>query len=333
VKVKLSGEKLMSKSQSLLVFILLVVLLAFVGFLAWQLTAFHSEYNHFISQNQGHFLDSKKIDTEISDLKQKLKEQDETIQDFASQLSALPASLKAELRREFIPHPEYTSAKPLYTAEKVNDANIKVTGNSPALKDWQKRNELFFDYVLQQSLAVDFDPTQQRFVVTDIIPDSVFWQMGLKKGDVIAGLNAKPIANSDDFKFSLMEMQPAKLDVLRDNKKIVFDIAYAEINPNQVSLDITQNEFKAVVPDLLKTASIAPSMKEGKVDGVKIVSVDPVNPLSLMGIQSEDVIKSVADAVVTPETFVETLKASSAPLNLKFTRAGEEKNIFVSFAE
>jgi S1-C subfamily serine protease len=323
----------MTKSQSIIVFLLLMVLLGFVGFLAWQVAILRTDYGRLTANNQGQAVNDKKISDEITTIKDKLKVQEETIKEFASQMSTLSTRLKTDLRKEFIPSPEYVSSVPMFTSQNSEDGNFKITGDLGALDAWENRNKLFLDYIIQESLVLDFDSTKQKFTVTNIIPNSVFFQMGLRKGDIISTLDKKPVINGDDLKLRLMEPVPTQVEVLRGDKKIAFAIAYAATNPDQAGLGVTRNEFNAALPKLLNSLEIMPAMDDGKVIGVKIVSLEATNVFSLMNFKSEDIITKVNDKTVTPMELMDKLGGDSPTLKIDFIRAGKNKNVAVSFTE
>lgn len=313
--------------------ILMLVLTGFVGFLAWRLSAVQDRLDHLSANKLGQEVDKKDLADEVADLKTKLATQQQNLDDFSAKLGTVATTLKNDLRREFIPHPEYASADALFTIEKTDDTHFKVVGDLSEIAKWEERNKLFLDFILQESLVMDFDSTRLRVAVTDIIPDSIYYQMGLRKNDVIETLGGGYVGSGDELRVRLMDPEPVVLVVTRDGTKLHFDISYAAHNPNQIRLELTRREFNALLPELFKGLAIAPALKDSKVIGARVVSVAADNVFSLMGFKAEDVITEVDGAAVTNASLTKALDGESSNVNIRFTRDEAEKTISVSFAQ
>lgn len=323
----------MSKSQSILMAVLMLILTGFVGFMTWRLSSLQEQLDLLSASKLGQEVSKKDLADEIEKLKTKMASQQKDLDEFSTKIGTVSATLKKDLRREFIPHPEYASPERLFTAEKIDDTHLKVIGDLSEIAKWEEHNKLFLDFILQESLIMDFDPSRLRVVVTDIIPDSIFYQMGLRKDDAIETLGGQYVNSGDELRVRLMDPDPVLLVVNRDGTKLNFDITYAAHNPNQIRLDLTRHEFNALQSDLFKGFTIAPALKDGKAIGVLVVSVASDNIFSLMGFKAEDVITEVDGVAVNDSNLAKVLDGESLNINICFTRGEVEKTIFVSFIQ
>lgn len=313
--------------------VLMLILTGFVGFLTWRLSSVQERLDLLSANKLGQEVDKKDLSDEVSELKTKMASQQQDLDEFSAKLGTVSVTLKKDLRREFIPHPEYASPERLFTVEKTDDTHFKVLGDLSEIAKWEEHNKLFLDFILQESLIMDFDPSRMRVVVTDIISDSVFYQMGLRKGDVIETLGGQYVSSGDELRIRLMDPDAVLLVVNRDGAKLNFDISYAAHNPNQIRLELTRNEFNALRTDFFKGFEIASATKDGKVIGARVVSVAPDNVFSLVGFKAEDVIIDVDGMAVTDSNLSKALDGESSNINIRFTRGEVEQTISVSFSQ
>jgi S1-C subfamily serine protease len=130
-----------------------------------------------------------------------------------------------------------------------------------------------------------------------------------------------------------MDPEPAALIVTRDGTRITYDITYADHDPNQVNLELTRHEFNALLPQLFKGLALAPAMKDTKVIGARIVSVDATHIFALMNFKAEDVVTEVDGQPVTNSNLAKALDGESTTLNIHFIRDGAERTLSVTFAQ
>jgi S1-C subfamily serine protease len=82
-------------------------------------------------------------------------------------------------------------------------------------------------------------PTTKGVVVTDIAPDSAAEKSGLKRSDVVTGVNGHAVSTLDELRLLIAQMAPgsvAKLRVMRDGKEKSIEVTldkYAE-KPNEL---------------------------------------------------------------------------------------------------
>lgn len=85
----------------------------------------------------------------------------------------------------------------------------------------------------------------QSIRVSDVYEGTPAQQGGLKEGDVITGLNGKPIPNTDSFTKSIVRTRPStvvELDVVREGKPLKL----------KVKLGIRPDSFPHPFPELLE---------------------------------------------------------------------------------
>lgn len=217
----------MSKSQTTIVLTLLLLLTAFNGFLAWQWGSFRTEYNLLVTRNQSQGVENGKLAERVEDLEGELKRQEDAIDEFKAALKKLPGELSADFEKRFLKQPEYVAKAALFSIEDLGGGVFKVTGRLAELDQWQDRNKLFLDDIIQESVTLDYDPARQGVVVTELVKNSVYYQMGLRQGDVIKSTGGRQALSGDEARVSLVTFQPLKVEALRGGGKIVLDISYA----------------------------------------------------------------------------------------------------------
>lgn len=217
----------MSKSQTTIILTLLLLLTAFNGFLAWQWGSFRTEYNLLVTRNQSQGVENGKLVERVKALEDELKKQQAVAEEFKTMLAKLPDKLAADFDKRFLRQPEYVAKVPLFTVGDSGGGVFKVVGRLAELDKWQDRNKLFLDDIIQESVALDYDPAKQGVTVTDLVKDSVYYQMGLRQGDVIKSADGRQALSGDEVRVSLVAFQPLKVEISRGGEKVVLDISYA----------------------------------------------------------------------------------------------------------
>jgi serine protease Do len=139
-------------------------------------------------------------------------------------------------------------------------------------------------------------------LVGDVTADGPADRAGIKRGDIITGLNGTTIENSTQLRNLVASLEPgttAKVDVLRDGKALQLSISLGE-RPKDLASRGSQNEkpeessdkrFGVSVTEL--TASAARSLGYQKQSGVLVTAVTPGSAAEDAGLQKNDLIQEV----------------------------------------
>lgn len=216
----------MLKNQSSVILALLVVVVSFNAFLAWRWSAFRSEYDLFVTRGQGVAVTSEKMQERVAALESLAKDQGLALKKIADAVAELPKELRRDLRDTFVALPEFAVHEKLFVTPDASGGVVTATADMAALDAWQARNKLFLDAVLQDSLVLDVDVARPGVTVTRVVADSLYYQMGLRQGDVIRICDGRLATNSDDVRFTLTEFRSVKVELERGGARITLDIVY-----------------------------------------------------------------------------------------------------------
>jgi serine protease Do len=96
-------------------------------------------------------------------------------------------------------------------------------------------------------------PRDYGVILGDVSPDSPADKAGLKVGDIVLSLNAKPMENARQFDVNLYESgreDKAKIKVLRDHKELDFEVAVIERDDDPSRFLDMVNPQDNAIPDL-----------------------------------------------------------------------------------
>jgi serine protease Do len=161
---------------------------------------------------------------------------------------------------------------------------------------------------LTADLAREFKvPETGGVLVGEVMAKSPAAEAGLKHGDVIIELNAKPVKDSRSLRLTVAGMAPGakiELKVLRDGKERSFNASLKELpeNPENASLGPAEEETDAldgvVVTDL--DAKTRTQLKlPADLKGAVISSVDPNSASYDAGLREGDVVLEINRKAVT----------------------------------
>ena len=136
-------------------------------------------------------------------------------------------------------------------------------------------------------------------LVTQVEPDSPAAKAGLKNGDVIVGLDGKPVNDSGELQVEVGQRQPSttiKLDVIRDGKNVTIPVTIEAMGSrDKVSTDSATHEkprwglaLQDLSPDVRQQLQ-AP----GDVHGALVANVEPGSSAENAGLQRGDVVLEV----------------------------------------
>lgn len=111
--------------------------------------------------------------------------------------------------------------------------------------------------------------------ITDVTPGSAADKSGLKRGDIIVGINGKPIDAQRDLRIAIAQMPPGtkvKLDISRDGKKQTVEVTLGKLDekPNEL---LTGVDVAPLSTEARKRLNIP-----GRLNGLLITAVDEDSP-------------------------------------------------------
>ena len=155
----------------------------------------------------------------------------------------------------------------------------------------------------------DVTPDEARFfnvkstegaVVTQVEPDSPGAKAGLKVGDIITGLNGKPVSGAGELQVEVVESRPGTtldLEALRDGKTVNLPVTLETMGKSQQEIESAsasqgKPRWGLGLGDL--TPDIRQQIKAGEsVQGALVEKVMPGSPADNAGLQTGDVITQV----------------------------------------
>lgn len=324
----------MSRFMFILFFLISVALAAGVFLLSLQVTQLEQRLmtiNLKTSSLDGATNDSD-LSASIKVLKDSLKETIEKQNELASTIAGLPASLRSEFAKQYAPLPVAILERPAYKIIEEKTAEVVVHGRLSWLQEWLNRNAFFLDTVLERGIKLSWNQNRQGYFVDAVLPFSPFDQMGIKKGDIITSIGNFPVEEKAPVRKKLLDLEAMRIGIVRQEQKFAINLSYSNDIGGVITLDLSREEFDVLLPKLLVSLKIAPAIKAGKVEGVKIIAIEPTNPLALMDFRDEDIITHINGEPVSNKTFIETLQSSESPLDIDFIRNDEETKISIKFA-
>ncbi len=137
-------------------------------------------------------------------------------------------------------------------------------------------------------------------LISEVMKGSPAEKSGLKQGDVITGIDGKPVLNTSAMRFQVSEVMPGaqvKVKVLRDGKEKVFtvvagDLAKAQIPEHMITIQDNKFLAGATVADLTpatrETLELKPEIK-----GVAVIEVANGSAAAKTGLKPGDIILSI----------------------------------------
>lgn len=137
-------------------------------------------------------------------------------------------------------------------------------------------------------------------LISEVMKGSPAEKAGLKQGDVITGIDGKPVQNTSSMRFQISEVMPGasvKVKVLREGKEKSFtvvagDLAKAQIPEHMITVQDNKFLQGATVADLTPAARETLELKP-EIQGVAVIEVANNSAASKTGLKPGDVILSV----------------------------------------
>lgn len=319
----------MNKALQTVYFMLIVVLIAGMGFLGYLYSdlnrRYHGLQNGTESQGGGGFQeDLEQVKLDLKDYAQALAALSESVDSMDQEIANLSD-------QKFLSAPQYKVTRALFTSAEVEGTKLAVVGDKKGIMRWIGDNEIYLDYVLKKSFSLDYDKVRRAVQVTDVVPDSFFYQMGFRKDDRILSINGKILTKGFELRRELLDIANKNIALLRGAQRVNLDVSYVDKVVSEVTVEMTKNEFDDKVTDVLATLQLESVTKDGQNVGLKIVGVDSDGVFSQMKFQPEDIITRVNGQTVTGDRLETALKTSDDYLELEYIRNDKPDTVQVNF--
>ena len=324
----------MSKLTTLLMSLVILTLISATGFLAVEVSKLNDLYYSHISSEQQRQADSAQISQSIQQLHQNAVNNELRLKDLSASMTLIAKERQDAPGQDYMPAPEYAVKASIYQIKQDKSNQMSVIGNKNELKAWKERNEVFLDYVMKKSMLLDYDKQSQNVFVDDIVAGSVFYQMGLRKGDRILTVNGKRLLKGADIRDELTNSHDMNLSISRNNKKVLVAIAYRDMPltaKNEVVLDISKEQFDTVLASIVENIKTAPALSDGDILGVKLLAIDARNLFSVMRFQPQDIITRVNGDKVSQNRLLSALKSADDPFEIDYIRGDQANKILIKF--
>jgi serine protease Do len=154
-------------------------------------------------------------------------------------------------------------------------------------------------------------------MVSNVSPNSPAEHAGLKSGDVITGINGKPVLERNQLRMDIAMMgtdTPLKLQVFRNGQTINLDARTGEMPGTPVEKASVEHGNSGGALDGVSVRSLTPDMAQrAGVDegtsGVVVTDVDPASAAATAGLRKGDVIQEVNHSkIANPSEFASALQ-------------------------
>jgi len=311
--------------------VLIVMLMGSVGYLAYEVSLLKDHTRVFAKLGR-EGVQTADVETTVAELQEGLKIQKETMEKIVGLMDSLADQVDRVAHQKFMPAPEYTLSQP-YFETKETQTGYTITGNLQRVSQWLDNNELFLDTILKKVLTLDYDRARGAVVVTDLVPDSIFNQMGFKEGDAILSVNGRVMNKGAELRQALIDLEHKKIVVVRDRQRLTLDVNYANPTSNDVVLSLTKQQFNTDLPTLLGTLNLEPAYDNDTVVGVKLGQIESTSPFAQMHLQPNDVITQVNNQPATNEQLATLLRNETDSVEIEYLRDGEKGTVSVKFGE
>lgn len=320
----------MSKTVSILYLFLILLMMGAIGFLGMQVSKLNDLYYAVQNGEQNERIDADTVAKQIKDMKSQIKLQDEAIQEFSAAVTQTNLQVKALGQKRYMPALSVAVPYSLFKLEETGQT-VQATGDKRRIEHWQKQNEPFLEYLIKKSLPLEYSRSLRSVVVQDMVPHSVFYQMGLRPGDALLTVGGQKMTNGSKIRETLLNEKPKSIVVSRDNKRKVIQLKYEDAIHKEITLDLSKDQYNETLPDLLDSVSVAPAVDNGDVLGVQILELQPESILSQMNLKNQDIITKIGGQSVDGKELMSQLKATSGPIQIDILRAGQPDTINVTF--
>lgn len=331
----------MEKAKNIIFTTLMLVLIGVVVFLAIQVSSLKFELLAYKNQLQDRTLDKDELTKELRLFKKdynkqmaKLKKQKEEFAKTSNYFDKLTKKLSYSLRSEFLRKPQFAIRENVFSKKQETKSNIELTGDPEALNAWIINNEMFLDHILKRSLVLKYDSARRDVVVEEIIPGSVFYQMGLRVGDHIRNIDGRAMNQGDSLRARLLEARKTRIRLTRNNNPLAIQIDYRlQPRTQEVSLNLSEEDLETYLGHFKKSMIVAQAIINGQNAGLKLLKIDSNNLFNKLKLQPLDVITKINNQDVSEENLVSLIKKSKGKLTVDYIRRNKELATSVLLSE
>ncbi len=180
-------------------------------------------------------------------------------------------------------------------------------------------------------------PSTEGALIGDVSPDSPGAKAGLQKGDVVVGLDGRPVPDPEDLRLRISQMAPGtavKLDVIRDAQKKQMSATLMELPDNIETAGNNRGNSPAAPAETglegLQVSNLTADIRQqlnlpDGVRGVVVTNVDPDSKAADANVQRGDVIQEVnRKPVANVEQFRQAIRDSgNGPILLLVNHGGQ----------
>lgn len=319
----------MNKALQTVYFMLIVVLIAGMGFLGYLYSDLNRRYHVLQSGTEGQ--GGGGFQEDLEQVKLDLKDYAQALAALSESVDSMDQEIADLSDQKFLSAPQYKVTRALFNSAEAEGTKLVVVGDKKGIMRWIGDNEIYLDYVLKKSFSLDYDKVRRAVQVMDVVPDSFFYQMGFRKDDRILSINGKILTKGFELRRELLDVVSKNIALLRGSQRVNLDVSYVDKVVSEVTMEMTKNEFDDKMTDVLATLQLEPVTKDGQNVGLKIVGVDSNGVFSQMKFQPEDIITRVNGQTVTGDRLETALKTSDDYLELEYIRNDKPDSVQVNF--
>lgn len=268
----------MSKLQNGIFSALTCLLVAAVVYLGIQVVDLKSQLVGWTPDTQN----STEIDDvleQLTELKTLVETQEQTLAALKVDWHGQLATLEEKVHNTYLPRqPEYSLSTQIYSP--MGNTNT-IIGDKQKLATWMQNNQIYLDNIVKESLVLSYNNRYKRVVVDQVIPGSVFAQMGLQNGDVIAAVDGKVINRGEVLRSALLNPKATTVNIIRSDNRLALNLKY---------IDESRPDKKLIPGLAFKEVKIQKTQVNNK-PGVKITKISPTYPVKPL--KTNDVVLSV----------------------------------------
>ncbi len=327
------------KNTSGIIMICVLSLITATGFLAvrhnrldQQVLALEASVYQQQSQNE-------RLVEQIGSLRQEIVSYQGALSQASEKLGAISSQIQSTNDTiRLVATPEYVPTVKIYQTLGQEKNEIRVVGDRAALNSWKKSNDMYLEHIARKTFHAKHEPATGAVVIEDIVPNSIYYQLGLRFGDKITAINSRP-AKVATLWNDLLTSESKFFDITREGKKYTYTISIEDTRRQNVDLPLTRAQFLNDVKGIYLGLTTSPAVRNGNLMGVKIDTITQENLLTKFSLQPNDIITKINDQDVNQDRLQQILTANAldeAPtgqteLRIEYLRQNQPATINVGF--
>jgi len=217
-----------------------------VGFFGLQISDLNNKYFTELAQKQTNDteLATKKL---ITELQSTITQQQNTIDSLSGKLATLSTQINTGSYKKYMPAPEYTVSQSLFSTTNQTSRAINILGAKNEITAWEERNDFYLEPLMKKILPFKYDRSRGAISVTDIIPDSIFYQMGLRKGDRIIRVNGRHYSQGMPLRYKLLDKKNKQIVLVRDGRYKTIHVSYTDTPTPKIDNSLSETPSKSAI--------------------------------------------------------------------------------------